>query len=225
MRAVRSLVTAVVLAGGVALAAPEGPAREAAGTGSTPGAAPEMRKEPREMPTAGVGWTGDRDEMAGEMMGAEEALVGRLAADSKLAEDLGLSEDQVKKLKDGMLMLKKEQIDLKAELEKSGLEQARLLTEKKVDEAAVMKIVDGMGAIRTQLAKSRVKQLLLVKGTLSPEQMSKARDLMREHLRRRAAERSDEGGDRRPGAALKRWGAEGRGAGGATTPTAEPPAR
>jgi len=53
-----------------------------------------------------------------------------------------------------------------------------------VDENAVMKAVEEAGEVRTAMAKLKVRQLLLVKRTFTPEQIELARKRMRQHMMR-----------------------------------------
>ncbi len=115
-------------------------------------------------------------------MGGEEAALGRLLTNPKVAETLGLSGEQVKSLQEKMDGVRKEIDALRADLEKASMEQARLLTTQTVDEAAVMAAVEKAGEIRTKIAKLMVQQLLTVKKTLTPEQIEKARAMIRERI-------------------------------------------
>lgn len=109
-------------------------------------------------------------------------LVGRILDNSELREELGISEEQVQSLRANSYELRTEGVDLRAELEKAGMRQAHLMTEPEIDEDALMKAVEQAGEIRTALAKLRIRQLLLVKRTFTPEQMELARKRMREHV-------------------------------------------
>jgi len=92
--------------------------------------------------------------------------------------ELGLTEEQVKKIRDGAFGVRKEQIRLRADLEFAGVEQARLLTAEKVDEKALMGAVEKSGRIRTELAKLQMRQVLLVRNNMTPEQHAKLREMM-----------------------------------------------
>jgi Spy/CpxP family protein refolding chaperone len=114
---------------------------------------------------------------------AEGFLMG-LATRPEVAKQLGLTEEQVRTLRDGLYDSRMKGIDLRAALEKSAMEQAKLLMEPQVDEKALMALIEKSGSIRTDLAKERIRPLLLAKKTLTPEQIQKAKDMVREHARR-----------------------------------------
>jgi Spy/CpxP family protein refolding chaperone len=107
-----------------------------------------------------------------ELPGRIEALVEGIRSNPQLRAELGITDEQITTLRDGFFNLRKQQVDLRAELEKSGLEQARLMTQSEIDEEAVMKVIDRAGKIRSDLAKSHVKGLLLLKRTLTQEQIN-----------------------------------------------------
>lgn len=117
-----------------------------------------------------------------------EGMVSRLVANSELAARAGLTEEQTTKLKDGLFDLKQKGIELKAQVELAGMEQAKLMTAKEIDEGALMKAVEKAGELRTEQAKLRVKGLVLMKKTLKPEQAEQIRNMMREHMRERFRE-------------------------------------
>lgn len=135
--------------------------------------------------------------------GGEEAMLARILAVPKVAETLGLSADQIKTLQDGLTSNRKEIATLQVDLENASMEQARLLTSNQnVDESAVMATVDKAGEIRTKIAKLMIKQLLIVKKTLTPEQIEKARAMIRERVeknRDRIGADGEQDGDAGPG--------------------------
>ncbi|MEO0109075.1 MAG: hypothetical protein ABIK62_07925, partial [candidate division WOR-3 bacterium] len=74
------------------------------------------------------------------------------------------------------------------------------MTEDKVDEEAVMREVEESGRLRTEIAKLRMRALLLVKATLTPEQFKALRQLMSRQIRqRREGEEEGGGGEKREG--------------------------
>ena len=117
----------------------------------------------------------------GDGPGAEEEMLAtKIAGDAALAKKLGLTEQQVKALQDGTYEVKKEMISLRAAHELAALDQAKLVAERSVNEDALMKAVEKTGQIRTEMAKLRMKQLLLLKKTLKPEQVEAVKKLIRE---------------------------------------------
>ncbi len=111
-----------------------------------------------------------------------DGMIVRLLENEKLAKEAGVTDEQVATLKTKLEGVRKEQIDLRAELEKAGMDQARLLSEKTVDEAAIMTAVDKTSEVHAKMARNRMKQLLIVKQTLTPEQTAKLREMMLERI-------------------------------------------
>jgi len=103
--------------------------------------------------------------------------------EGEAAEDLGLEDDQIKELKKGLAKIQKQEEGLRKKLEAAGKEQAELLSAKgEIDEKAVMKAIEKTGKIRTQMAKLRIQPILLVKKTLTEEQVEKSHKMMRERM-------------------------------------------
>jgi Spy/CpxP family protein refolding chaperone len=109
----------------------------------------------------------------------------RLLESSRFAKELALTEAQIKTFRDAEFDLQKRHAELRAEIEKASLDQAKLLTESAVDEKAVMAAVEKTGALRTEIAKLQMKQLLLIRSTLTPEQRAKVQEIIRQFAERR----------------------------------------
>jgi Spy/CpxP family protein refolding chaperone len=187
--------TLMLLGLAIALAAP---LRAQEGAGPGPEASGERRglerMQRRGMPPPGGGETGIEG----------QGIVQELLNDAEVAAKAGISADQVATLRSGFEELKKDIEKLKKDLETASLEQAGILSKASVDEEALMKAVEQTGAVRTEMAKVSMKGLLLVKRTLSPEQIEKVKVLVRETARERMRDRMREwrergGWDRRPG--------------------------
>jgi Spy/CpxP family protein refolding chaperone len=109
--------------------------------------------------------------------------------DGDMAEELGLEAEQIKQLKKGMTRLHKQEEGLQQKLQAAAKEQAELLSAKgEIDEAALMKAIEKTGKIRTQMAKLRMQPVLLVKKTLTPEQLQKSRKLMHQRMQKQREE-------------------------------------
>lgn len=117
---------------------------------------------------------------AGSEHGMKGRIIERLVQDKELAQEIGLSEDQVNKLREGFYTLNVEAEKLRSELKLAGLKQAKLMTEEQINEEDLMKAVERAGEARTGLAKTKVKEMLLVKEHVSDEQLKKLRERMRE---------------------------------------------
>jgi len=119
--------------------------------------------------------------------GGREAFLVKMITHKDVAEKVGLTDEQVTTLKDSVYETRKKLIDLKAELEKAGMEQAKLLSGDTIDEAAVMAAIDKTAGIRTEMAKLHVKSLIMVKQTLTPEQIDQAKEHMRGALKKKGS--------------------------------------
>ena len=123
---------------------------------------------------------GEKAKAPRQMMGPAgivDPLV-RATLNPKLAEKLGLTEDQRARLKaiDG-------EKGAAAELQKkvrAGMErQAELLKAEKIDESAVMAVIDEVWEARKELAKRQTRRLIAVKAILTPEQVAEVAEQMK----------------------------------------------
>ena len=149
----------------------------------------------------------------------EEMIIDRLVSKPELGEHLGLSSEQTESMKKVRLDMGEQMITLRAELEKVALRQANLISESIPDEAAILKAVEETGAIHTKLAKLRIQQLLAVRKILTPEQLAKARETLRERIK----ERREEGGRAGEGPRRPMMGGQGN-PGRPPAPAGQPPA-
>ena len=120
--------------------------------------------------------------------------VVRAALNPKLAEKLGVTEEQSAKLK----ALKAEKDGMKELNEKvrKGMErQAELLKADQVDEAAVMAALDEVWDARKEVAKRQTRRLIAVKSILKPDQIAKAREALKS-LRKDGGRKRCKDGDR-----------------------------
>lgn len=117
--------------------------------------------------------------------GGHEAFIARLVRDRKLAAEVGLSEKQAQRIQEQLYKVRVKMVDLQADLQKAAMKQARLISAETIDEKALMTAVEETGRIRTKIAKLRIRPLLLLKSSLDPEQLRRARERMREHRQRR----------------------------------------
>ncbi len=155
------------------------------------------------------------------MMGAdsEGMMVRMLMSDQRMIKELGLTDEQVKAIKDAMAASEEELKAFNEKIEKSVLQQAELMKADTLDEAALMKAVEATGELRTQIAKLRMKQVLAGYKVLLPAQRTKLSELVKqriEQMRERWANAPGRGG--RGGA-----GPGGQGGGETATPPVAPP--
>jgi Spy/CpxP family protein refolding chaperone len=175
------LILTLVGTAALALAEPPPPA--------APGATPEIGK---------AGPAGNPEVMRERMrrLGGDEAEgmgLRMLAADPRTARELGLSEDQLKQIRESMSGSAQDMKDLTARMEKAAMSQAELMKADALDEAAVLKAVQETGDLRTQIARLRIKQMIAAHKVLTPEQRAKVREIMARRVQQ-ARQRLQEGG-------------------------------
>jgi len=128
----------------------------------------------------------------------QETLMGRLLGNAEVAAHLGLSETQMETLKVSAREIRQLRDELRADMEKESLEQARMLTGETIDEDALMRTVERLGDVRTEMAKLRIRQLLVIRNTLNKEQAQKlysmrqgrAKDMIRDRQKRFGSDRA-----------------------------------
>lgn len=132
----------------------------------------------------------------GGMMGDMAVMA---AANPKIAEKIGLSaetREQIKKLDtDNRARVQELQKKTRELMEK----QAKLMKAEKIDEAQVMAAIDELFECRKEMAKTQTKRLIGVKSMLTPEQIAKATEAMKElrgERRSQRANRMQKDGDR-----------------------------
>lgn len=127
----------------------------------------------------------------------QNAMLGKALRHPRMAEELGLSEEQRQAIDERLAALEEAHIELRAKMESAALKQARLMTAKELDEPALMAAVEETGHIHTEMAKLRIRHLLFMRQTLKPEQVEKARSIIRERMKRHQQDRSGEDGRHR----------------------------
>ena len=88
-------------------------------------------------------------------------------------DDLGLSDDQVAKLKELKSSSKKDKIKKIADLKIKKIELLELLDEKSVDKNAVEAMLDDMGKMGVRIAKDCINTRLTTRELLTDEQLKK----------------------------------------------------
>lgn len=89
------------------------------------------------------------------------------------AQDIGLSQDQVAKIRQEVLTTQSKAVDARAKVERARIEVARLLSADKVDEKAVNAQLDEIAKAEAELQKLHIGTMLRVRGLLTAEQRQK----------------------------------------------------
>ena len=127
----------------------------------------------------------------------------------KIVEKLGLSDDQKEKLK-AVTDRAKEGRESMKKVREATMKQFELMKAEKVDEAAVMKAIDEVFELRKEIAKEQVRRVIEIKSILTPEQIAKAREEMRENFAARGGRPDGPRGERGGRPDGPRGGREGR---------------
>jgi Spy/CpxP family protein refolding chaperone len=96
--------------------------------------------------------------------------IGRWWSDPALAQKLGLTEDQQKKLDDLFQQNRLRLIDLSANLQKQEAMLEPLLSADRPDETKILAQIDGIAQARGELEKSNARMLLAMRGVLTQDQ-------------------------------------------------------
>jgi Spy/CpxP family protein refolding chaperone len=97
------------------------------------------------------------------------------------AQQIGLTPDQVTKIRQEMLGARTHAIDLRAKLEHAKIEVTRLLAAEKVDEHAVDGQIDEAAKAGAELHKLHLGTMLRVRALLTAEQRQKVEERKRKH--------------------------------------------
>ena len=122
---------------------------------------------------------GQRGRRGGIEGGSSDPVV-RLVCNPQVAEKIGLSEEQRGKIKEINKANRDNSEDLRKALRDAMEKQAELLKADKIDEAAVMAEIDKAFDARKEMAKRQTRRVIAIKAVLSPEQVSKALEILKE---------------------------------------------
>lgn len=100
------------------------------------------------------------------------------------AKEIGLSDEQVNKIKSIKMDLKKKLVRDEAEVEVVKMDLMAALHTDSPDQAKINSLIDKKHEIKKNLAKASVQALFDIKGTLTPEQKEKAKELWKEGKKR-----------------------------------------
>jgi len=116
---------------------------------------------------------------------------GRWWNDPKLAQEVGLTADQQKKMDDILQQNRLKLIDLNAALQKQEATMQPLMEAEQPDENKILAQIDAIAQARAELEKGNARMLLGIRQVLTPDQWTKLKALR--------AEKKEQ------------WGREGRG--------------
>jgi len=97
------------------------------------------------------------------------------------AQKIGLTPDQVTKIRQEMLGTQAHAVDLLAKIEHAKIDVIRLLSAEKVDEHAVDAQIDEAAKVGAEMHKLRLGTMLRVRALLTPEQLKKLEERKPKH--------------------------------------------
>ena len=106
--------------------------------------------------------------------------VVRLVCNPKVAEKIGLSEEQRGKIREINKANRGNSKELRKALRDAMEKQAELLKADKIDEAAVMAEIDKAFDARKEMAKRQTRRIIAIKAVLTSEQVSKALEILKD---------------------------------------------
>lgn len=139
---------------------------------------------------------------------------GRWWDNPRVAQQIGLTDDQKKKMDDILQQHRLRLIDLHAALDKDQVMLRPMLQADQLDEAKILAQIDTIAQARAELEKANARMLFGIRKVLTPDQWKKVQALVAEH-RDRIRDQDRRGWE--PGG--ERWNSPG------AAPNGPPPAR
>ncbi|MBV8632573.1 MAG: Spy/CpxP family protein refolding chaperone [Silvibacterium sp.] len=110
---------------------------------------------------------------------------GRWWDDPNAAQQIGITDDQKKKMDEIFQQNKPRLIDLKAALEKQETIMHPLIEADQPDEAKILSQIDAIAQARAELEKANARMLLSIRTQLTPDQWKKVRAMAQAHMESR----------------------------------------
>jgi Spy/CpxP family protein refolding chaperone len=121
----------------------------------------------------------DAPPMARAFHGVEH---GRWWDNPRLAQQIGLTDDQKKKMDDIFQQHRLKLIDLDAALQKQEAVMHPLIEADQPDESKILSQIDAIAQARAELEKDRARMLFSIRQTLTPDQWKKLQAVVHERL-------------------------------------------
>jgi periplasmic protein CpxP/Spy len=107
---------------------------------------------------------------------------GRWWDNPNVAQQVGITDDQKKKMDDIFQQNKLKLIDLKAALEKQETIMRPLIEADQPDEVKILSQIDAIAQARAELEKANARMLLSIRTQLTPDQWKKVRAMAQTHM-------------------------------------------
>ncbi len=203
---IRSTLPLALLAGALAIPAlyAQGPGTDGNQAMPDTAAGPHRHMEPDgpdggRFDAQGRGEHGGFRGMHGWHRGRGDMMLAHIAANAEMREKLGITQEQVTKIRQDKFEFRKARIRNRADVELRRVELENLMRAETPDQAAIDKKLDELGAARLVEAKATVHYHLAVRAVLTPEQREKLRAMFEEHAHgRRGFQGLPEGAPRSP---------------------------
>ncbi len=138
-----------------------------------------------------AGRMGPRGPRGGEMFNMD--MIARVVQNPQVAEKLGLTAEQTAKLAELKTTNRAATSETQKKIRAAMGKQTELLKAEKVDEAAIMALIDEVFELRKAIAKEQMKKVISVRTILTPEQITKVREVMKEMRGKRGEGRRPRG--------------------------------
>ena len=109
-------------------------------------------------------------------------VIGKILGDPKMSADLGVPEDKLKVLKESMEQGQKQADEFRSKMQEIDQARKKLMDDNSTDENALIAVAEKMSQLRLEMEKTRIRQLLLTKKTLTPDQMAKVKEKGKEMM-------------------------------------------
>lgn len=99
-----------------------------------------------------------------------------------LADELGLTEDQLTSIKKERFKTAKESIELRSKIQIAQLELGKIIQSENPDEKAIKQKIEEMSGLRSNLKFTQIQSRLKMRNILTPEQLEKLKGLRKERF-------------------------------------------
>ena len=107
------------------------------------------------------------------------APLERMDANPKMAEKLGITQEQREKIDAAAKAGREQSAELQKKVGEAMKKQFELLEAEKIDEAAVMAAIDEVFELRKEIAKTQTRRVIAVRTILTPEQIKQGLELVK----------------------------------------------
>jgi len=132
------------------------------------------------LPSTAMAYGKEKDKACHGKKGLDEKILWKAHFFLRNSDDLELSDEQVKQIKDLKFAVKKELVVQNADIEVLGIDIKSKLYSSEIDTEAISKLIDQKYDLKKAKAKYLVGKYAELKGILTAEQKEKLRDLWKQ---------------------------------------------